>query len=250
MNDAPPPLFPPSAQPPQAQQPYQAPPPPKRGCGKGLGCGLGCLVVVVLCVVGLVFAGIAGKKWVEGKLDEYTSTESVPLEAPQAAPDEVAAAVTKFDEFKNGMDAGGTPVPLTLTGEELNLIIWNHPSFSALAGKANVEINDDQLNSRVSVNFGDLPLPEGGFFDKNLDGKFFNGEVALKLGMAAGRPGLHMENLSVNGVAIPEAFMTGLRAHNLLEEAAKNPEATAFLDRIEDMRIEGGQLIVVPKPAP
>ena len=248
MNDAPPPLFPPSSQQPQAQPPYQAPP-QKSGCGKGLGCGLGCLVVVGLCIAGLVVGGIALKSWFEKSVDQFTATEYVPVEAPVASPDEVTAAIGKLDGFNEGMAAGGSPVPLSLTGEELNLIVWNHPAFSALSGKANVGIEGDQLHSQVSIDFDALGLPEN-FVTRKLAGKFFNGEVGLKLGIAAGRPALYLESLGVNGTAVPEAFMTGMRTQNLMDEALKNPDSAAFFDRIEDMRIEGGQLIIVPKPAP
>jgi hypothetical protein len=246
MNDAPPPLFP------QAPQPYAqpapvAPPPRKSGCGLGgLGCGLGCLIAVAASVALVVFGVVAAKNYFGKMVNEYTATEYVPIAAPQASPEQVASAVEKFDSFSQGMAAGGSPVPLTLTGEELNLVLWNHPNFAAVAGKANVEIEGDVLTSEVSLNFDELPVPEG-FVADALKGKFFNGEISLKLGMAAGQPTLYMEGLSVNGNAVPDAFMTGLKSQNLLKDAAKNPEATAFFERIEDLRVEDGKLIIVPK---
>lgn len=246
MNDAPPPLFPPAPQP-YAQPAPVAPPPRKSGCGLGgLGCGLGCLIAVAACVALVVFGVVAAKNYFGKMVNEYTATEYVPIAAPQASPEQVASAVEKFDSFSEGMAAGGSPVPLTLTGEELNLILWNHPNFAPVAGKANVEIEGDVLTSEVSLNFDELPVPEG-FLANALKGKFFNGEISLKLGMAAGRPALYMEGLSVNGSAVPDAFLSSIKSQNLLEEAAKNPEATAYFDRIEDMRVEDGKLIIVPK---
>lgn len=243
MNDVPPPLY----QQPSAQPAPVAPPPQKSGCAiGGIGCGLGCLLAVGACVALGIFGFVAAKNYFGKMVNEYTATEYVPLETPQATPDQVAAAVAKFDSFRAGMTTGGSPEPLSLTGEELNLILWNHPNFAPVAGKANVAIEEDVLRSQVSVSFDDFPLPEG-FLADTLKGKYFNGEVSLKLGMAAGRPALYMEGLSVNGAAVPEAFMSGMRAQNLLEDAAKNPEATAFFDRVEDLRVEGGKLIIVPK---
>lgn len=193
-----------------------------------------------------VFGVVAAKNYFGKMVNEYTATEYVPIAAPQASPEQVASAVEKFDSFSQGMAAGGSPVPLTLTGEELNLVLWNHPNFATVAGKANVEIEGDVLTSEVSLNFDELPVPEG-FVADALKGKFFNGEISLKLGMAAGQPVLYMEGLSVNGNAVPDAFMTGMKSQNLLKDAAKNPEATAFFDRIEDLRVEDGKLIIVPK---
>lgn len=244
MNDSPPPLAPLS--PPSPAAPV-APPQKKSGCGWiGGGCGLGCLLAVGAFVALVIFAVVGVKNYLGKVIDEYTATQAVPVEAPVAAPGQIAEATAKFDAFQQGLEPGGTPVPLDLTGDELNLLIFNHPAFSALAGKASVSIEDDQLSSRVSLDFGDLPIPEGFFGDK-LKGKFFNGDLDLKMGMAAGRPSLYLENLSVNGNPVPEAFISGMRAQNLLENAHKDPQFSKFLGRIEDLRIEDGRLQVIPK---
>ncbi len=255
MNDAPPPLFPASSQPQPGYPAYRAPsayPPPKKSscCGlPGIGCGFGCLLVVILGVVGLIFLGVAGKKWVDARIEEYTSFEGQPLEAPQASPDRIAEALAKAEAFRKGMEPGGTPVPLEVTGEELNLILWNDPEFAQFAGKVEVGIEDDVLSSKFSVAFDQLPLPQGYWADK-LKGKHLNGEADVKLGMTAGQPSLYLEGLSLNGMAIPEVFLSELRTQNLLEELAKNPNATAAFDQLEDIRVEGGRLIIVPKAAP
>lgn len=246
MNDLPPPLSP-------STSPYQqapAPPAPKKsGCGLGLGCGAGCLIVVVLCIAGVIVAAVAIKGYFGKMVDQYTATESVPVEAPQASSEEIMAAVAKFDTFQKGMEPGATPVPLDVTGEELNLILFHHPSLAPLAGKANVEIEGEQLRSRVSLDFSEIPLPEG-FVADALEGKYFNGEVALSLGMMAGRPALYLEQLSVNGNPVPEVFMSQMRTTNILEEVAENPDAAELFNRIEDLKIEGGRLLIVPKAAP
>jgi len=210
---------------------------------------MGCLLAVVACVALLIAAGFGVKRWVESTVSTYTATAAVPVQAPVASPSDIEAAKTKFDAFAQGMNQGGTPVPLRLTGEELNLLLWNHPAFSAVSGKANASIEGDQLHSQVSIGFNDLNLPEGYVADLLKD-KYLNGDVTLKLGMAVGRPFLYLENLSVNGTAVPEMFMAEMRRQNLLEEAMKNPDAAKLFDRIEDLRIENGELIVVPKAAP
>ncbi len=254
MNDVPPPLHPAAPQPhyqPQAQpQAAFQPPPRKSGCGcTGAGCGVGCLLAVIASVAIVVFLGIAGMRWFEAKVEQYTAYESVPIETPQATNEEIAVALSKVQAFRAGMEEGGTPVRLELTGEELNLALWNDPEFSQMAGKANVDIVGDQLNAKVSLPLDDLPLPAGPLGDK-LKGKFLNGEAGVKVGMAAGRPTLYLESLSVNGATVPEMFMSGMKSQNLLEEAIKKPEFKAAFDKIEDIRVEGGRLIVVPKASP
>ncbi len=247
MNDAPPPLY---SAPQQPQVVYQTAPPPRRsGCGWGAGCGLGCLLAVVACVVIVIVAVVGVKNWVESTVNTYTASSAVPVEAPVASPAQIDAATEKFNAFAVGMNGGGQPVPLRLTGEELNLLLWNHPAFEAIAGKANIAIEGDQLRSQVSINFNDLNLPEG-FAADLLKDKYFNGDVTLKLGMAAGRPSLYLESLSVNGTAVPEMFMSEMRKQNLLEEAMNNPDAAKLFEGLDEIRIENGELLIVPKAAP
>ena len=246
MNDAPPPLYSAPAQP---QVVYQLPPPQRRsGCGWGAGCGIGCLLAVVACVVIVIVGVIAVKGWVESTVSTYTASAAVPVQAPVASQAEVDAATEKFNSFAAGMAQGGTPVPLSITGEELNLLLWNHPAFSGVAGKANASIEGDQIRSQVSINFNDLDLPPGPLADLLKD-KYFNGDVTMRLGLAAGRPSLYVDNLSVNGTAVPEIFMAEMRKQNLLEQAMSNPEAAKLFEQIEDIRVEGGRLIIVPKAA-
>jgi hypothetical protein len=247
MNDAPPPLY---SAPSPGQVVYQTAPPPRRsGCGWGAGCGIGCLLAVVAFFVIVIVAVVGVMKWVESTVNTYTASSAVPVEAPLASPAQIDAAAEKFNSFAVGMNGGGQPVPLRLTGEELNLLLWNHPAFEAVAGKAKVAIEGDQLRSQVSISFNDLNLPEGIATDLLKD-KYFNGDVSLKLGMAAGRPSLYLENLSVNGTTIPEMFMSEVRSQNLLEEAMKNPDAMKLFEGIEEIRIENGELLIVPKAAP
>lgn len=181
-------------------------------------------------------------------VEGYTATEAAEIEVPEVSQGLIDGATEKFNAFKSGVE-GGNPVPLALSGEEINALIFNHPNFSPLAGKANVSIDGDVLSSRVSVNLDDLEIPVK-FLADAAKGRYFNGEASFTLGMAVGRPVLYIEGLAVNGNQIPDEFLQELRKKNLFEEAGDNPEVKAALEKIEDMRIENGQLIIVPKATP
>jgi len=178
----------------------------------------------------------------------YTTTEPVKVEVPELSQAQIDAAKAKFDAFQAGLN-GGELVPLILSGDDINALILNHPSFSALAERASVSLEDDQLRSKVSLNLDELEIPVK-FIADAVKGKYLNGEATLALGMAVGRPALYIEGLEVNGAVIPEEFMTEFRKKNLFEDALKDPKAAAFFERIEDLKIENGELIIVPKPAP
>ncbi len=249
MNDTPPPLTP-SSPPSPYQQPQLQQVPPKSGSGGmwALGCGLGCFALVILLAVIGFFAFSSFKKMASGVVEGYTATEAVEIEIPQVSQDLVDGAAAKFNAFKSGVESG-KPVPLVLTGDEINALLFNHPNFKALAGKANVSIEGNVLSSRVSVNLDDLEIPVK-FLADAAKGRYFNGEASFTLGMAVGRPVLYLEGLAVNGNKIPDEFLQELRKKNLFEDAGNNPEMKTALEKIEDIRVENGQIIIVTKVAP
>lgn len=240
MSDTPPPLTPnPSA---------DAAPPPSSGGGKkvAVGCGLGCLVLVILGIVAAVLIWGATKKAIEGGIANFTADQPVMIEPPQAAPDQVQDAISRFDAFKAAMEKGETPAPLELSDQDINVLIYNHPDFGWMEGKGRVDIEGDKLTSKVSVNLDELEIPVK-FLADAVKGRYFNGEVTISLAMAAGRPTAFVEELVVNGQNPPEEFMAGIRQENLFKEAQSDPEMQKFFERISDLKIENDKLTIVPK---
>jgi len=254
MNDVPPPLTPqPSPNPYQGlqQQPQFQPDAPKSGSGRKwfFGCGCGCLgLLLILAIVGYFLSG-----WVKTQATDliggYTATEPVKIEMLQLSPAEIEQSVGKFSAFQAGLATGATPVPLVLSGQDINALIQHHPSFKALADRASVTVEESTLRSQVSLNLDDIEIPVP-FLAEAVKGRYFNGVATFSLGMAAGRPALYIEGLEVNGAEIPSQFMTEFSKQNLFEDAGKDPEIAAMVERIEDIRIENGELTIVPKAAP
>ncbi len=254
MNDAPPPLTPqPSPNPYQdpQYQPQTQPAAPKSGSGgKWLfGCGCGCLGLILVLVIGGYFAYGKFQTMATDLIGGYTATEAVKVEIPPLSQAEIDQSVAKFSAFQAGMAAGATPVPLVLSGQDINALIQHHPSFKALADRASVTLEDSTIRSQVSVNLDELDIPVP-FIADAVKGKYFNGVATFAVGMSAGRPALYIDGLEVNGAAIPSQFMTEFSKKNLFEDAVKDPEFSAMIDKIEDIRIENGELTIVPKSNP
>jgi hypothetical protein len=241
MNDVPP-LLPASVSDPAS------PPPVKSGSGGkwAMGCGLGCLSLTVIGLLAGWMAFTAIKEKAGDMVGSFASDEPVTIETPEVTPVQIDEAVAKFETFRKGMEADGAPVPISLNENELNALIFHHPSLQNLAGKGNISIVEDQLKSQVSVNLDDFDIPVK-FIADAVKGKYFNGYVTLSLGMAAGRPSLYIEELEVNGNMIPQEFMSELGRKNLLEDIQKDEEISSFFEKIEDIRIEGGELRITPK---
>ncbi|MEM9281330.1 MAG: hypothetical protein AAGA96_05855 [Verrucomicrobiota bacterium] len=232
----------------QSYPPNQAPQ-SSGGGGKWVaGCGIGCLIIIILAVVlGFVAFNVFKEKSKEF-IDNYTADEAVEIVEPALQKPEIEDAVARFDAFKSAVSAGETPPPLVLDQDDINALIYHHSDFSALAGKAIVEMEDNLLRSQISLDLDALEIPIP-FIADQVEGKFFNGEAAFSLSMPAGRPSMFIEELQMNGAMVPEVVMSELRSENLMKDLISDPEMKAFFDQISDMKIEGGELKILPKPA-
>lgn len=253
MNDAPPPLTPSSSNPYQPQQYQQAPPAGTSNSGSGkkwlFGCGCGCLGLILILSIGVYFAYIKIQEVAATAIAEYTATESVAVEIPQLSQDQIDHSVEKFSAFQAGLADGTEPVTLVLSGQDINALIQSHPTFKPLADRASVTVEEDRLRSQVSLSLEELDIPIP-FIAEAVKGKYFNGIATFSVGMTAGRPALYIEGLEVNDAAIPAEFMSEISKQNFLEDAGKDPEFAKLIEMIEDIRIENGELRIVPKAAP
>ena len=202
---------------------------------------------MICAVVGyFVFTGIKNK--VADAAASYTSEMPVEIVEPATPEAEVTDAMARFDAFSAAMSGGKTPEPLVLSEADINALIFNHPMFKEAAGKGIVSIKDNKLTSTISLDLDAMKIPVP-FIAEAVKGRYFNGVATLSAGMAAGRPGLYIEELRFNGAPLPREIMEGFRQENLLKKSHENPKMKAFFDRIEDIRIEYDQLHVIPKKA-
>lgn len=244
MNDNPPPL----GQPAQPQPHSYA---QNTGSGKktAAGCGIGCLVVLV---VGVILSVIGGR-FVKGKItdviDTYTADEAVEIVAPEIAEPVRDDAMARFDTFRTAMATNNPAEPLVLSEEDINSLIFHHPSFDALKGSAIVSIEDNLLNAEVSFDLDSWDIPIE-FLADAVKGKFFNGDITLSVGMVASRPALFVEDLSVGGIQFPSMYLEELRKENLLKDVQSEPELRKIFDKVRELKIENNQLVIVPANTP
>lgn len=240
MNQTPPPLENPN-------QMNQSPADSGGGGGKFVaGCGIGCLIVLVLSVA----LGIGGYFWAKGKVEEavelFTSDTAEEIVAPEAPEPQVERVLAKFDQFADEMDAGNVSQPLILTGEELNLLLYNHEDFSHFGGMAAVEIDEDVLKARVSIDLEGLEVPIN-FIAEQFEGKYFNGTGGFSLNMSRGRLVLYLEELEVNGMKVPEIYIQEMSEENLFKDLQNTPKIENFFSKLSDLKVEDGKMIIVPK---
>ena len=65
--------------------------------------------------------------------------------------------------------------------------------------------------------------------------------------MGGGRPALYLEELEVNGTVVPEIYTEELSKENLFQDIQDSPEMEEFFNKLSDLKVEDGKLIIVPK---
>lgn len=238
MDDTPPPFNP---------TPNRVQPAPKSGGGGGKCCGIGCLLTLVATVVLTVVAVFGVKSYLTNLAKKVVADEPIRIEKPVLTEADIADAKARFDAFgAAAKSADGAPVPLELTENDINAILFYHPSFKELSGSTRVFLNGDTMTAVASLDLDDYDIPFK-FLKKVTEDKYLNVETGLVMNMIGGRPVLNVDSLTVNGMKAPEWFMKEFRNENLLEEAYSKPKVKAFFDQIEDFSIEDSKLKILPK---
>lgn len=106
-------------------------------------------------------------------------------------------------------------------------------------GQRTVNIKDDQIEGQVSI-----PLDEVGEFAK---GRYLNGSAVFDVGLAAGRLLVFVDSVEVKGKPLPDALMQQLRADNLAKNVNSEQDVSSFVDKLESITVENGEVRVVPK---
>ena len=214
---------------------------------KSRACLYGCLVAVVVFMV-LVIGAVAavlygGKMMLETMRDEYTDT--TPMEIPEVdmPAGQTQDLMARVQAFVNTMEGNGDKQQLTLSDDEINMLLRAHPKFETFGDRVYVEIEEDVVSGQVSIPLDRFEVPE--IF--GLSGRYLNGSATFLVSLERGRPALYIEEMSVKGQPLPDEFIAAMRQENLAAEFAQDPELRKYLERIESVVIEDGHAVITLK---
>jgi len=199
----------------------------------------GCLAGLVLTLM-VVLGGLFGLYYAKRMFNDFTDTKPAALPQVQMTQAEMDQLRQRIDMFRQEVRAGKATAPLILTADEINVLIATDPDLSALKGMLYVKLLGNQVEGQLSVpmEFVGLTL---------FRGRYLNGTGAFTMALRNGRIRLNMLSFVVKGKPVPKVYMEQIRKQNLAEGINNQPRAAAALDRLQDIKVEDGRLIVVPK---
>ena len=220
-----------------------------QGQKKGRGCFFyGCLISFIMSIIVIVLLAIMIRRGIHAAIDNFTT------EQPKAIPTVIVEssvsqnAQTKFAAIL----AGNFEKELSLSGLEFNALIATQPMFSMLKDRVFVAIDGNQLDIQFNTGldiFGEIPFIS--YLGGDTHGRYVNGEVKGTFTFKGDEIVASTSALSLNGHTAPEDVLSRvndyLKANRVIKEMTA--EQKAALEKIDQITIQDGKLLIEPKVA-
>ena len=163
---------------------------------------------------------------------------------PAPAGDPVGSSTPPATVTDGSAHEGGSPAPepvylpgsktLRLTERELNALLNQNTD---LGDKVRVELAKNAVHAYLAIPIPpDFPI--GG-------GTTFRARGRFQINVVEGQPPTAMlEDLTVLGLSLPQAWLGDLKGRNLFEDRPGNPGNGAFLQGIKSLKVEPGNLVL------
>ena len=214
------------------------PPKPRHGCFF-YGCITGLVMLLLIAVGGLVTIYYA-KKALSGLVNNYTDSQPMSLPSVQMSQADLDKLKQRWKEFAEAVRARRPTAPLVMSADEINALIASSPDQKLLKGKFYVSFDGDRVKGELR-----LPLQEFGW--KLLKGRYLNGSGTFNLSLQNGVLFLAPQTIVVKGKPVPDIYMQGLRNQNFAASLTNQPDVSAVLQGLQEIQVNDGKLIVVPK---
>lgn len=165
-------------------------------------------------------------------MEQFAQKEPVSLPVVRYAPPELDALHKRIDSFLSHAQAGRTNAQLVLTARDLNALI----SDSWLSNHVYVTLQSNVIAGQFSVPFEDLGMPL-------FRGRYLNGAGTLNVSAQEGDFAVTVRDVTVNGIKLPEHYMTWLRKQNFARDVGTNAATKESLQRVGRIAVEDGQLV-------
>ena len=209
----------------------------RRGC-MFYGCIMGLLL---LCVV--LVAILAGWRLAKKMITDFTDAQPMVLQKVQLPQSEFDALQRKIETFRDAVRLGQETNSLALSATEINALINSDPDLQELKGKLFVSFEGDQLQGQFSVPMEQIGLPA-------FHGRYLNGTGTFELAFRNGMVRIAPQTFVVHGKPVPEHYMDVIRKHNLAGNINHDARAQVAMDKLQDIKVKDGKLVIVPKGKP
>jgi hypothetical protein len=240
------PAIPPSAPPPTPPAPAPGALPPA-AAKEGRGCMFyGCMIGLVF-LVAILLTALGTSWWIHRTINakalkpvHLNQQEEVALSNKLEYIGEAREMRLRAEEAPTAptreIDPDFVRKPITLTDREINALIAKHTD---LGDRVRVSLYPDEVVAQANIPV-DRAAPIIG-------GRTIRTKVSLHVALKNGNLVLAIRNISVGGFPLPNAWLGNLIGENLVQhDFFSDPVMKAFVEGIEEFRIESGSLYFMP----
>lgn len=206
---------------------------------KGKGClfwGFIIFFTLIISVIGISYYAVTS--FIGGLVETYADTSPASLPHIELSDSDTSDLQNKVSTFKQSIEVeGGDSSTLRLSADELNFLIMNSPDAGKLKDHFYLEIVDNKVSGQVSI-----PLDEVGY-----PGKFVNGAISLSIKLENGILDVRVADLKIKGHSVQDEVLQALANENLASEAYDNPDFVTVVQRLESIRVENGEVVIISK---
>jgi hypothetical protein len=199
----------------------------------------GCVTLVVLGILAGLASFLVVRNFAREMREKYT--EAAPAELPTADLPAAAteALIARVDEYFKKLRAGEPLGTLTLTENEVNALLQNHPDLKEDFGNlVYLTLGTGTATGQMSVPLDWLPM---------FSGRYFNGTATFDFEVSGGRVELYLTGATVKGEPVPEQFIVAFRSENMAADWMRNDaDARTLMEKIDTVKIDSGTVVITP----
>ncbi|MED5585169.1 MAG: hypothetical protein VYB61_02340 [Verrucomicrobiota bacterium] len=201
----------------------------------------GCIVMILLGAffVGILIAGILIGSQMAEDIESFTDQSPKKIPAERGAPEEPAAIRQRILAFLDGMrNAPGTPVRLSLSPRELNILVANDSYLADLRGTIHFRkfSPPDIIHTERA-----RPMTHIKFWEPR---RYLNAFMDYKLVAQEGNISLFAETISIDDRKIPDYFLQKFQSQDMLDPYKNDERFPEALKLLKDAWIEDNRLIL------
>lgn len=198
----------------------------------------GCAGLVVLSIFGVIIVSVSLKLIFNNLRDTYTDDTAIELPRVDLENAEIDGLIERVDTYYENLTIDDPLAPFTISEVELNALIQNHPEMEKFSEIIYVTLEGDLLNGQLSYPLDEVP---------GLSGRYFNGHASFELVFENNNLNIYLAGAEVNGDPIPEDVIAEIRKENLANELYGEADIREVLNRIDNIEIRDGSIIITPK---
>lgn len=215
---------------------------------QGRGCFFYGTITFVLVLIGVMLGIYFGaRKAALAAVAKYTATAPVAIPRLNLSPAEEERIARDLAQTAQRAAAGQGPTEIALSEQEVNVLLGQSTEVRPYREQIYLQPEGDKLKAQMNVPLDQFDLWKS-FRSKiggsDLTNRFLNGTALLSLAVTNGALHMAITNLVVNGETLPEEFTKRLRDQNFAEPANKNPDVQSALQRIQNIAVKEGRVVV------